>query len=258
MALLVTNRRAFIFSLFGLTLLGAMLFFSDIAAHAQPAPTTQRTPRTETEKVGFAFYRLAKRPPPFENWIKSSDNYLLAGPVDKQNILHTELQRLARANQEYTLDDDLIHIKTRVEIRATEKLDKKAKDSGLIHRPISINMKEIKHGYFPVQLGTLWIALIPNDLESFALFSPAPEDYERLRDKLSLSGLPRPARMELRLRPRRVDLRSPQSLDGVEAWPMLAEIASLSLWRGKEMVWEYRAEWYRNRTQKELLDLYER
>lgn len=233
----------------------------------QAHPTAiKKTPYSETEKIGFAFYTLANRNPPFESWIRTTDKYLLAKPSARRSILTSETERLSKAFGEYMLDDDPIFIRTNVRIKVPIGAEREAYEKMGVDKPVQILMEEIHENYFPIQLGDMWIAVVANQLEDYLFLSLNAEEYEHLTKRLSLDmrGTGRNAVMELRLRPVRVDLNRPMPLDGLDAWLMLSEIASISLWRrangdiDKELLWEKNMSWYKPREQKELLDLYTR
>lgn len=253
--------RPFLLPFFGLL----VALFLCGPAMAQPTEI-KKTPYSETEKIGFAFYTLAKRHPPFESWIRVTDNYLLAKPSAKRGIMIAETERLSKAFGEYMLDDDLIFIRTNVRVKVPTTTEREAYDKMGVRKPVQILMDDVHENYFPVKIGEMWIAVVASQLEDFLFLSLTPEEYERLTKRLSLDarGTARHATLELRLRPVKVDLSRPMPLDGLEAWLMLSEIASISLWRkangdkDAEVLWEQNMSWYKTREQKELLDLYTR
>ena len=224
----------------------------------------ERTPYSEAEKIGFAFYRLADKQPPFNNWIMARDEYLLAKPSMKRDYLRRETERLSKAYNEYMVDDDMIYLRTEVTIKVPNATERQSYESMGLRKPVQIVLKEIKENYFPVQVGDMWIAVVPNDLEKYLFLSLEEAEYEKMMAELMLDttrGSARGAILEIRLRPLSIDTKMPMHLDGIDAWLMLGEIASISLWRTKErdtLVWEQNMDWYVPQQQKDLLDLYSR
>lgn len=239
---------------------GLCLGFLAAPATAQRKPI--KTPYSETEKVGFAFYKLADQSPPLEQWLKSSDEYRLASPSLKRDYLRREIQRLAQAFSEYDLKRDLIYIRAPVRIKIPSTSEQAAYDKMGVRKPAEIVIDDIKDNYFPVEVGNMWIAIVANDLDNITLLSLDDEEFKKIHNlSASGQGTYRRAFMELRLLPQSVDLQKPLSLDNLDAWLMLAEIASITLWKtddSKQVVWEQRADWYRPQQEQEMLDLYRR
>lgn len=235
-------------------------------AVAQSGGGERRVGYSETEKTGFAFYRLADKPPPFEQWVRASDNYMFAKPSAKREILRSETERLTRAYASYMPDDDLLVLRTTVRVRVPNAHERASYEKMGVRKPVQIVTEEIRENYFPVQVGGMWIALVANGLEDYLFMSMDDDAYKRLVERLGIEsvGSQRQAVLELRLRPRAVDLTRPLSLDGIDAWLMLGDIATISLWRkqgdgsAREMVWEQTQPWYTPRQQRELMDLFNR
>lgn len=243
-------------------LLCAGLFAAANGADAQ-LKKPEKTPYSEAEKIGFAFYRLADRTPPFNNWIMQKDEYLLAKPSAKREYMRRETERLTRAYGEYTMDEDLIFLRTEVRVKVPNKTELASYEQMGLRKPIQIELTEIKENYFPVQVGEMWVAVVANKLEDYLFLSLDEPEYDRIASELALDskGSSRPALLEIRLHPTKIDMSQPMPLDGIEAWLMLGEIASISLWKNKDrdnLVWEKNMDWYVPTQQKELIDLYSR
>jgi hypothetical protein len=248
-------------------LLAAMLglvFTSVLPAASAQDRKRERTSYSEAEKIGFAFYRLADKSPPFNNWIMSRDEYLLAKPSAKREYLRRETERLSKAYNEYMVDDDMIYLRTEVTIKVPNATERQSYESMGLRKPVQIMLNEVKENYFPVQIGEMWIAVVPNELDKYLFLSLEEEEYNKMMRELTLDtsrGAARNALLEIRLRPVSIDTKNPMHLDGIDAWLMLGEIASISLWRNKNrdaLVWEQNMDWYIPQQQKDLLDLYSR
>ena len=244
-------------------MLGLVFAAAAPGAHAQERPR-DRTAYSEAEKIGFAFYRLADKPPPFNNWIMARDEYLLAKPSAKREYLRRETERLSKAYNEYMVDDDMIYLRTEVTIKVPNATERQSYESMGLRKPVQIVLKEVKENYFPVQIGEMWIAVVPNELEKYLFLSLDEAEYNKIMHELMLDssrGSARNALLEIRLRPVSIDTKTPMHLDGIDAWLMLGEIASISLWKNKNrdtLVWEQNMDWYVPQQQKDLLDLYSR
>lgn len=233
------------------------------AGAAQASGVSTKTKYSEAEKVGFAFYRLANRVPPFESWITNKDKYLLAKPSARREYLNNELTRLNKAYNEYMIDDHLIILRTQVKVKIPNKAERGVYDEMGLRKPVQIVLTEITDNFFPVQVGQMWVALVPDKLEEYLQLSLNAEEFGTLTRKLGIqvSGTNQAATLELRIRPKTIDASAPLQIDTIEAWLMLGDIATAALWTNanpEALVWEKNAEWYLPYQQKELLDLYGR
>ena len=219
---------------------------------------------SEAEKIGFAFYKLANKQPPFENWLKQNDEYLFAKPSAKRDYLRRETERLVKGYSEYMVDQNLIHIRTKVKIRLPSPRESASYEKMGVRRPIRLEIPDVRENYFPIQLGDMWIAVVADKLEDYTFLPLGDDEYDQLISQLRLEdgATQRSAYLELRLHPVSIDLSQPMALDGIEAWLMLAEIASLSIFRNEDrsggVIWEKNMDWYVPQQQQELLNLYSR
>jgi hypothetical protein len=231
-------------------------------AGAGPA-YAEKTEYTESEKVGFAFYKLANRNPPFEEWLKGTDEFKLLKTSRKTEYLRQQTARLSKAFAEYMPDEDLIYVRTAVRIKVPTVRETEAYMRMGVNRPVQILLNELTGNYFPIQVGEMWIAVVPNDLDNYLFLSLNDQEYDALARRMALepNGSSRYALLELRLRPVSVDIKAPMKLDGIDAWLMMAEIASISLWNNENrdvLLWEHSADWYVPKQQQDLLNLYNR
>lgn len=240
--------------------LGAAFLYA-LPAAAQGKALGARTPYSEAEKAGFAFYRLAGRTPPFEQWIVNREKYLLAKPSARREYLQEEMSRLTRAFNEYSMQDNLIVLRTRVTLKTPSKAEQEVYKNMGVRKPVTMVLSETRDNIFPIEVGQMWIGLVPNHIEDYLELSLNDEEFTRLMKQLGFGsgGEERQAIMEIRLRPEAIDTAEPIAMDNIHVWLMLSDIASISLWNTantQTMAWERHAPWYLPQGQKDLMDLY--
>lgn len=258
--LLNLNNRSFRL-LFAALICALCVYAAGPRAYADSA--SDSAPITETEKIGFAFYKLAKRNPPFADWIKQTDDYKLMKPSMKQGYLDKGIARLSKAFVEYLPDDNLLYLRTSVRVKIPNGQKAQAYERMGVRKPVQLIIDSAVGNYFPVEVGGMWIAVVPKNIDDYLFLSLDEDQYTALTTRLGMTpvGSIRAAVLELRLRPVQVDTSKPAELDGISAWLMMAEIASLTLWnndRHDTMAWEYSADWYVPQQQRDLLNLYDR
>lgn len=219
---------------------------------------------TEMEKLGFAFYRLSGIPPDFETWISDSLAFFDTKPLEKQQFVRNELQRLDQGFRDYTPLEDFIAIRT--PIHATT-FDFKSSDPAVmklkIAKKIAFTIKGMPDSHIPFEIGKTWVAVVPQDYGRFMNLYLTGEQYNLLRN--TVPGISRAnsnvifdGEMEMVLKPTGVDTEKPMKINGDDMWLMGAEVASMIVWTKdrKKTLWTYFAPWYMTPAGKELLDLY--
>lgn len=217
---------------------------------------------SESEKVGFAFGKLANSVPDFESWIVGTEKYQEALPADKIEMLKKERARLENGFFNYFPDGDLVSVEIDALIRASNYFAQSQKTGELTD--ITIEMTDLPENYFPFQIGGIWIALVIKDYDLFTRRIMTAEEYRDFAKTLGLAGpyqLAQKVGIDFKLRPVSVDISAPLMLDGLEMWLMLAEVGEMTVWRqlnrDKQLLWAYNAPWYVSEDHKELLMLYQ-
>jgi hypothetical protein len=218
---------------------------------------------TQTEKVGFAFYKLGEIKPDFETWVKLSKTYQkVAGPVNRHKILQKEQARLQRGFYSYFPEFGNIEIKTPVTIKGMPKylLDEMtAEDEFFVNVTTRFGNQDL---YFPFQVADQWVTLLPNNTKDFSRIVVTEEIYKLLSGEgvFTDKAHPKTGFLKIVLQPSKVDTSSPSVLDGVQTWLMQGEIGSMSLWykknRTDNLLWEHTAPWYVSEKEHELKHLY--
>lgn len=214
---------------------------------------------SENEKVGLAFYKMSGAKPDFRNWVKKSDAYKKAVPTERVNLLRSETARLERGMTTYHPDEDLINFSIDVTVRRLPDADA---DPNNVRHALQVVFSDTRDNYIPVEGGDVWVAMVVKDMEKygFRVFS-TPELTSALQ-KLGTVHMAKvqniPAHVKMTLRPLSVSAKTPVQVEDIDLWPMLAEVASFSLWSrdGEVFVWGYEAPWYVSSERKDLIDLY--
>jgi hypothetical protein len=203
---------------------------------------------TESRDVVFIFYKTAEMKPNFESWAKDGIAYRTAPLTRQEEVLKRETEKLEREFQEFSLKDEVITIKTKVEAN----LEKREEDGNYI---LKMNFLEGEADYFPYEYEGEHFAVVPKDLKT-RLNSIIPEgQYNRIRDEVGENGK---VKAVLQLKPLRAETDAPFEVDEVEQWVLLTEVASLSLWGNDGfMVWNYSAPWYMTPMTRDLIELRE-
>ena len=184
---------------------------------------------TESQKAGFAFYRLAHRTPDFRGWTEGD------GAGDQQEIL-----------------------------RDGFRTDNPAQDMVKLAVPVSIDFDESKvllsfspdkMTVFPVRVGGLRIGIVPSNEDAFRSFPVSAAATADLND--AMDGSARIVTADVMLRPESVDARKPMMIDGQPVWLMMAAIADVQVWdrSHKTIVWSASAPWYQAKRNANLMDL---
>ena len=216
---------------------------------------------TETEKIGFAFHKLAGFDPDFESWIYNSETYKNAAPAEKVNYLRNEVYRLQNGYYNYMPDQDLISLELPGKIYSLKGF-KAAKDA--VPTNIKISFDDIQDNYLAFPVGDLWVAIVIKDLEKMTNLALNAEDYAGFATALSPQNVyikNYDVRIVVKLRPLSVDTNAPIEMGGLEMWLMLAEIGSMDVEiearDGMRHLWDYNAPWYVSDRQQEWLLLYQ-
>lgn len=217
---------------------------------------------SETEKVGFAFYRLINRPPPYDSWIIARDDYKAAKPQTRLSIMDHQRQRLREGFDGYFIDQDVITLTLKLSVQGRDNPDF-VKDPALHEAGLS-KIIEIKFSdtedipYFPFPIGELWVGVIPEHFEKLSRHHLTLEQYKRFCSGTGACiGTFRPVELQLVLRPRAADAKEPVVVGDIPVWLMLSDIASIAfIDRRGEMLWEYTAPWYDQQRASELMTLF--
>lgn len=212
---------------------------------------------TESEKIGFAFYKLSDQQPNFARWIAQSDLYQEADSRGKSEIMNHELYRLETGFFSFNPDEDLFQLTVPVRVR---KKDEPELIAGEKTHEFLIIESAIYEGFIlPVDIYNKKIAIFLHGLQDSITLKLSPDRYKAITRELGLVTETQTdqAHVRIMVRPFRVDAE-PVTIAHDRHEPMVGEIGHLSLWAGKEadhFIWGYRAPWYISADHKEILDL---
>ncbi len=207
-------------------------------AHAQ----STTTPNLSTEfMAGFAFFKLAKAKPDFTTWVRNSPAYMQGTPSLRANLLRAEVSRLQSEFDVYDVGENPITIKAQViftvpsEAHAKRTLSEKGSIS------IPIKMVHDTEFLFPLQVGDMWIALIPQYLEEMLSVKLNADEYDLFRGGMKdyqMSGKVTTT-LKLELMPRAVDVKAPLQINKFDLWALLADVMSFEIMSkdGTKMAW---------------------
>ncbi len=212
-----------------------------------------------SEVVGFAFYQLAGVPPDFPEWVMKTQTYLDAPHAQKTAILAENVQRLEIGYANYSLEHDVIDFTSGVTIQFPdpEELAKTDIEREGVH--VRLKLTDTVGGYFPFNVGEIWIAVIPDGVEKFFDMNLPVQDYEGLLRGLGVDSSVRTveAVMRFHVKPLAADTSKPMDLDGFRVWLLLSQIAAVEVWsKGMTTLsWSYSEDGRTIRGQQELIDL---
>jgi hypothetical protein len=251
-------RKDKILRFLSLLLMALPVFFLPGLAHAQNAMTGY----SETEKVGFAFYHLINRNPPYEDWIMNRDDYLKAEPFAKLEILDHDRARLRDGFAAYFPDRDLIKVKVNLLYDVSDNPDNKAgyaQDENAPVKRINIHFPVATGGtYFPFQIGKLWVGLVPDNAEAvfqqdmtlkkYTDFCASIGNCSNFRDKVISTVIV--------MRPASADAKTPFVDNGIPIWLMMTDVGALYIRNDSgDNKWSYTVPWYDTQQAQQFMSL---
>lgn len=264
---MITHKKDFSIVRMLLLCLGLFVF---PALSSTPARATQEPPRAEmsmkafdqTEKVGFAFYSLTKLEPPFSDWIDLDPEYMDAQPKVRLYMKPAKLQRLQAGYQSFSHARDFLTVRLGVTIRLLEenpKADVPAAELGQT-KAIEINFGgNDEMLYFPYQVGKIWVALVPGEMQRVTTYGITPAQYQKL---LSTFGpnvrKGQSVTLELRMLTSRADSKNPLVVGDMPLFLLMSDLGAVNVLDDrKKPVWSYYAGWYDSDGRNELLNLHD-
>lgn len=219
---------------------------------------------SEKEKVGFAFYKLINRDPPYEDWVRGTASYQSAKSNVQLSMMDEQRVRLRRGFESYTPHNDLISIKLPVKVKGSDNpsyaKDLEMQAAGL-SKMIEINfMGSDESPYFPFLIGKQWIGLIPQGLEQrsthyltpaqFSAFCGTSKKCEKFEQNIDAYVV---------LRTVSADAEKPLVLNDIPLWLMMSDLgAIIFLRRDGGLLWEYAMPWYEGQRAGSLMTLYDK
>lgn len=186
--------------------------------------------------AGFAFFKFAKATPDFEAWIKASPRYKNTTPRERVIMLRSEVPMLEGYFNAYAPKENPIDLKVRVKYTtpSAKAAAKMLAEEGRVK--IEMKITGQKHDFYPLQVGDMWIAMIPGNLEEMLTLSFDKEEYETFKRQAYGTSLLGKAEGVLRLSflPTNADFKEPMSLEGFDLWMLGVRIIDIELWDEKD------------------------
>lgn len=242
-------------------LLIALLLAGLIGPHAMAQDKTLAG-FSETEKAGFAFYHLVHQTPPFDDWIKKRADYKAASPRVQLEIIDQERVRLNEGFLSYFPTQDLITLKVPVTVSGSPNPDfatnADMQMAGLTHA-VKLDFTDLRAiPYIGMEIGKLWIGIIPNDIESITTHYVTEQQYKNIFNTEDLKEAAK-QRMtaQLVLRPQSADATEPMMAGDLPVWLMLADIGTVMIANPESaVIWQYAAPWYEGEQASSLMTLF--
>lgn len=216
---------------------------ADTTATPGPMVIKNRNTPTHPEKIIMAWYKQAGLTPSFEKWAALSPFLDEAKDSEIQAIVNRELNRLSKSFTEFDASKPLIvHTRLNLDDYSTIKNE--------------LTFSEFSPAtFFAYSLYGEHVAIVPRDIKNFTVL---PLTKDKMDDLLGKSGGSR-ITAELLLKPTLADTKEPFPHDKVNYRLMLADIAEINFWtydeRNPQLLWTWRADWYQQKENNELLDL---
>lgn len=222
------------------------------AAMAEDAPVTQQTPpllmvrqldASHPERVLLAFHKIAGQEPDFLKWAKLSPFLQKASANDQDAIVSREDNRLRQAWSTFDANQPLV-VHTRIQFDDYSTLQE------------ILNLSEFTpKTFFSYSLYNENIAIVPNGIAKFGKIHISKTQMEDMLKKAGGGAVT----AEILIKPVVADSKTPYMQDSIPYWLLLAEIAEIRFWNDRqeapELLWMQRADWYKPKTDSNLLNL---
>lgn len=213
--------------------------FSIITVNAAQAQFTLQT--STAEDVAIAFYKKGDKIPNFDTWIIGQPPYNTTPWAMREKVLQDEKLRLVAKYQEYDPQDDLIKIRSAVNVSFEAIPD--TKDLNITHNIMVITYdNEGDNSYYPYKFLDQYITVVPSNMKAYTSAALKDGEYEYIKNKINASKNPS---AYIELKPSVTDHEAPHNIDGLDQWIMTADIVSyLIIDDDGSIIWEKTAPWY--------------
>ncbi len=233
-------------------ILSVFLFIGLTSFSVEPA--NAHDPVSSSMEIGFAFYKMANTSPDFQKWMMESEEYKNASFGDKTKLLVKGIDDMRKQFHAFAPEEDQLIVG--VDGRAV--VLPSAEDS---RYPYTLNLLlgDDEVDFFPYEIAGEWIAVVVKDMPKYLTHNLTQANYDQIQHNL---GMPLPLTLKknmkiiFKMKPVSVDAEKPLAMNGHDFWLMMAEPATVSLWRRDSFVWETKASWYNSDTEIELRKLF--
>jgi hypothetical protein len=156
-------------------------------------------------------------------------------------LLRGEVLRLQNAFDYYVVREQPITVKAQVLMTVPTETQAKQMLGETGSVTIPIKMVQDTEFLFPLQVGDMWIALIPQYLEQMLEVTLNAEEYDIFRRSMKDYGMRGKVTttLKLALLPKAVDIKAPLQIQKIDLWALLADIIAFEIMSkdGSQMAW---------------------
>lgn len=210
---------------------------------------------TGEEKAVFAYFKLGKKAPDYEKWIKTLPSYMGAPESKKIQALIKESLRLDAGFANYSLDNDplVITLDIRAKITSPDENGKSFFISEFSNEFSSIDLENGQIPSFNFPYAEEKVVLVIFELTKLGTMPLTEKQLKSIMDKTDEVDSFFPARLTLHIRPSEADHENAVISDeGVPLWLMSGNIAymrcsfdDLRTGQDDKHLWDYVAPWYK-------------
>lgn len=239
-----------------ITLFALMCLLVPVAAHAAGTPAIEsksmqsapllllkQNPATHPEKILMAFNKLAGRQPDFLAWAKKSPFLESTPEFDRDAIINRENNRLMGAWS--ALDtNQLLSVHTAITLSKYSTIQEE------LHLDVFTEQTFFSYSIYGEN-----VAIVPKDIAQFGKIKITKIEMDEILKKAGGGSVV----AEVLMKPVMADAKEPFMRNNVPYWLLLGDIAEMRFWNAKGenavLLWMYRADWYKPKQDKSLLDL---
>ncbi len=196
------------------------------------------------EKILIDYQKMADVEPDYVHLASISPFLRNTKPMDADAIKMREENRLRRVYAEADPKNDIIVVHTELPLNQYSTIS----ETLLLPQFSSTT-------FFRFAAYDKNIALVPKDIDKFAKLEISKQKMNEIIGVTNGGAV----RAELFLRPIAADGREPLREGNVDYWLLMGEVAEIRFWSqtaNPQVVWFYRAPWYKPQQDKKLLDLF--
>lgn len=209
------------------------IFFLSVLFVTPSAYAQLLIPATPAKDIALLFHKIAGMEPDYEEWAKTTQDYITAVDDRKDAVLKDQALALSLdygGVDKYSTD---VIVRTQIAV----KIDDTKKKKGLV-----LDFKADGPLFFPYQYIDKNYALIAQNIDLLKFIPLGKLEASYIKNKISAHGK---TYMVLKIRPYKVDASAPTKIFDQYFWPLLGRIASIHLYnRELETLWSWTADWY--------------
>jgi hypothetical protein len=197
---------------------------------------------THPEIILMAFNKKAGLQPDFLEWAKNSPFLKDSKEIDRDAIINRESNRLANTYMNFNADEQII-VHSKITLDNYSTLQE------------ILSLKEFSpQTFFSFSIYNQNVAIVPKDISTFSTIKMPKQQMEDMLKKSSGTTV----QAEFILQASFADSKEPFVKDNKSYWLMLADIGEIRFWSLEEtpvLLWTYRAQWFKPKEDRDLLNL---